>query len=209
MLTVVGSNPEGELVTRGLYIGDDHATFERAARLAAEVNFTQVAEPLDNVVVYLDPDEFHTTWLGNKSIYRTRMAMADGGRLTVLAPGVRGFGEDGEIDELIRRYGYRNTPDIMAAMEANPDLQANLSAAAHLIHGSSEGRFEVVYCPGGLTRDEVQGVGYNYGELDAALAHYGAPGLRDGWNRAADGESFFYIGNPALGLWASQERMSG
>lgn len=209
VLTVVGSNAAGELVTRGLYVGDDHTTFERAARLAAEVNFTQLDEPLDNVVVWLDPEEFHTTWLGNKSIYRTRMAMADGGRLTVLAPGVGGFGEDATIDALIRRYGYRTTPEIMASMQANQDLQDNLSAAAHLIHGSSEGRFEVVYCPGGLSQAEVEGVGYRYGDLNQATSHYGAPALRDGWNHTADGERFYYIGNPALGLWAARARMSG
>ena len=209
VLTVVGSNADGDLVTRGLFIGDDHSTFERAAHLAAEVNFTQLETPLDNVVVYLDPEEFHTTWLGNKSIYRTRMAMADSGRLTVLAPGVSGFGEDAVIDALSRRYGYRTTPEIMAALEANADLQDNLSAAAHLIHGSSEGRFEVVYCPGGLSREEIEGVGYEYGDLDAALGRYGAPDLRDGRQTTADGESFYFIGNPALGLWAARAPMGG
>ena len=194
---------------RDSFIGDDHSTFERAAHLAAEVNFTQLETPLDNVVVYLDPEEFQTTWLGNKSIYRTRMAMADSGRLTVLAPGVSGFGEDAVIDALSRRYGYRTTPEIMAALEANADLQDNLSAAAHLIHGSSEGRFEVVYCPGGLSREEIEGVGYEYGNLNAALGRYGAPDLRDGWQTTADGESFYFIGNPALGLWAARARMGG
>ena len=84
VLTVIGTNDSSDLVTRGLFIGDDHECFERAAALSVEVNFTQLEEPLDKVVVYLDPEEFHSTWLGNKSIYRTRMAIADGGELIVL-----------------------------------------------------------------------------------------------------------------------------
>ena len=64
----------------------------------------------------------------------TRMAIADAGELIVLAPGVRTFGEDERIDELIRKYGYRTTPEIMRFVEQNDDLQQNLSAAAHLIH---------------------------------------------------------------------------
>ena len=123
---MVGSNADGDLVTRGLFIGDDHSTFERAAHLAAEVNFTQLETPLDNVVVYLDPEEFHTTWLGNKSIYRTRMAVADGGELVVMAPGVHSFREKEVIDRLIRRHGYVTTPELMAAIETDEELQDNL-----------------------------------------------------------------------------------
>ena len=50
-------------------------------------------KPLKKVVVYLEPMEFKTTWLGNKSVYRTRMAIADEGELIVLAPGLKEFGE--------------------------------------------------------------------------------------------------------------------
>jgi nickel-dependent lactate racemase len=94
VLTVVGSDGAGGLVTRGLYVGDDHECFQRAAELSVQVNFTVVEEPFRKVVVYLDPEEFHSTWLGNKSIYRTRMAIEDGGELIVLAPAVKTFGED-------------------------------------------------------------------------------------------------------------------
>jgi hypothetical protein len=89
----------------------------------------------------------HSTWLGNKAVYRTRMAMADGGELIILAPGVKEFGEDHEIDRLIRKYGYRGTPATLAAVKANEELRNNLSAAAHLIHGSSEGRFNSPTAP--------------------------------------------------------------
>jgi nickel-dependent lactate racemase len=204
--TVVGANEKGELVTRGLYIGNDADCFERAAELSLQVNFTLLDEPLDRVVVYLDHEEFHSTWLGNKSIYRTRMAIADGGQLTVLAPGVKTFGEDPQIDVLIRKYGYRTTPEIMSFMRDNDDLRANLSAAAHLIHGSSEGRFSITYCPGHLSRAEIEGVGYQYADLDPMLARYSPATMRDGWNTMPDGERVYYIGNPALGLWAYRGR---
>ncbi len=206
VLTVVGTDEQGRLVTRGLFIGDDHDCFRQACRLSLEVNFTQLAEPLAKVVVYLDPEEFHSTWLGNKSIYRTRMAIADSGQLVVLAPAVRTFGEDPTIDRLIRKYGYRTTPEVLRMVRENEDLRQNLSAAAHLIHGSSEGRFRITYCPGELTRDEIEGVGYEYAELDAMQERYDPRVLRDGWNTLEDGERVFFIRNPALGLWAWRGR---
>jgi hypothetical protein len=135
------------------------------------------------------------------------MAIADGGELVVLAPAVKTFGEDAEIDRLIRKYGYRTTPEIMTFMRENEDLQNNLSAAAHLIHGSSEGRFTVTYCPGQLTREEIEGVGYRYEELDAVRKLYDPSQLADGWNTMANGERVFFISNPALGLWACRNRI--
>jgi nickel-dependent lactate racemase len=209
VLTVIGTNEAGRLVTRGLFIGDDVECFERACEISVQVNFTILTEELHKVVVCLDPEEFHSTWLGNKSVYRTRMAIADGGELVVLAPGVKTFGEDPAIDRLIRKYGYRTTPEIMQELRDNGDLQGNLSAAAHLIHGSSENRFTITYCPGHLTRDEIEGVGYRYGDLTEMLARYNPDALRDGWNTSPDGERFYYISNPALGLWAHEGRFSG
>ena len=207
VLTVIGTNETGELVTRGLFIGDDHECFERACDLSIKVNFTVLDEALKKIVVYLDPEEFHSTWLGNKSIYRTRMAIADDGELIVLAPGVKTFGEDQAIDGLIRKYGYRTTPDIMQFMKDNEDLQNNLSVAAHLIHGSSEDRFKVTYCPGGLSRGEVEGVGYEFGDLDKLIKQYDPNVLQDGWNTLPSGERIYFIRNPALGLWAYKNRI--
>ena len=146
--TVVGRGDDGKLKTRGLYIGDDIECFNKSAELSLKVNFQMLDEELHKVVVWLDPSEFKSTWLGNKSIYRTRMAIADGGELIVLAPGLREFGEDREIDKLIRKYGYLTTPEILDNVRKNEDLKNNLSAAAHLIHGSSEERFKIIYCPG-------------------------------------------------------------
>ena len=205
VLTVVGRNTSGAIVVRGLFIGDDSECFHAAAELSFRVNFTLMPQPIRKAVVYLDPHEFHSTWLGNKAIYRTRMAMADGGELIILAPGVRGFGEDVRIDKLIRKYGYHGTEATVAMVKENADLAADLSAAAHLIHGSSEGRFRVTWCPGHLTREEVQGAGFDYAELSQMMKLYDPGKLPQGWNRVA-GEEIYFIENPGLGLWASRDR---
>jgi nickel-dependent lactate racemase len=206
VLTVLGKDENGVLKTRGLFIGDDRECFEKAAELSLEVNFIQLDRPLKKVVVYLDPSEYKSTWLGNKSIYRTRMAIDDGGELIVLAPGLKEFGEDKEIDRLIRKYGYTNTPRILKLTEENEDLRNNLSAAAHLIHGSTENRFRVTYCPGILTRDEINSVNYGFGDIREMKAKYDPSKLKDGFNTMPWGEEIFYISNPALGLWVYRER---
>ena len=205
VLTVVARNASGATVVRGLFIGDDEECFHRAAELSFRVNFVLMPNPIGKAVVYLDPHEFHSTWLGNKAIYRTRMALEDGGELIVLAPGVREFGEDHGIDQLIRKYGYHGTEATLAMVQRNQDLAADLSAAAHLIHGSSEGRFQITWCPGHLTREEVERAGFEYGELGQMLQRYDPRKLQHGWN-CAMGEEIYFIENPGLGLWASQDR---
>jgi len=206
--TVVGRDADGSLQVRGLFVGDDAEVFDRAAALSLQVNFEMLEQPLRKAVVYLDPAEFKSTWLGNKAIYRTRMGMADGSDLLILAPGLREFGEDPEIDRLIRKYGYRGTPDTLAAVKANAELQQNLGAAAHLIHGSSEGRFRITYCPGHLTQQEIEEAGFRFADLKTMAQRYDPATLQDGWNTLPDGERIFYISNPALGLWAHRDRFS-
>ena len=206
--TVVGRGTDGKLHTRGLFVGDDIECFHQAAALSLKVNFEMLAQPLRKVVVYLDPGEFKSTWLGNKSIYRTRMAMADGGELIVLAPGLKEFGEDAEIDRLIRKYGYVGTPRVLEATRNNAELRDNLSAAAHLIHGSSEDRFQVTYCPGHLTQAEIESVNFRYASLETMIKRYNPEKLRDGVNQLPDGEEIFYISNPAIGLWAHRDRFA-
>ncbi len=204
--TVVGKGDEEGLAARGLFIGDDIECFNLASELSLEVNFQMLDEQLKKVVVYLDPEEFRSTWVGNKSIYRTRMAMADGGELIVLAPGLREFGEDPGIDKIIRKYGYLGTPRLLELVEANDDLKENLGAAAHLIHGSSEGRFSITYCPGSISREEIESVNFRYEDLDKMLKKYDPTRLADGFNTLPDGEEIFYISNPAIGLWAYKDR---
>jgi nickel-dependent lactate racemase len=206
VLTVVGRRQDSGLAVRGLFIGDDIECFQRAAELSLKVNFEMFDEPIRKAVVYLDAEEFHSTWIGNKAVYRTRMALADGAELVILAPGVREFGEDKTIDGLIRKYGYRGTPATLEAVNANADLAGDLSAAAHLIHGSSEGRFTIRWCPGKLSREEVEGVGFEYGDLAAMLNRYDPEKLSQGYN-TVDGEEVFFIANPGLGLWAHRSRL--
>jgi nickel-dependent lactate racemase len=205
--TVVARAAYGGLATRGLFIGDDAECFHRAADLSLQVNFEMFDQPLRKAVVYLDPQEFHSTWLGNKAVYRTRMALADGADLIILAPAVKEFGEDRTIDALIRKYGYHGTPATLDAVAKNADLAADLSAAAHLIHGSSEGRFRITWCPGHLTREEVEGVGFAWGDLSQMQRRYDPAKLAYGFN-TVDGEDIFFIPNPGLGLWAHRNRFS-
>ena len=178
VLTVVSRGDDGELKVRGLYVGDDIECFNLAATLSLKVNFQMVEEPLKKVVVYLDPSEFKSTWLGNKSIYRTRMAIADGGELIVLAPALKEFGEDKQIDALIRKYGYVGTPKVLEYVKNADDLKKNLSAAAHLIHGSSEDRFSITYCPGHLTKQEIESVNFKYADLYQMMKKYNPKNLK-------------------------------
>jgi nickel-dependent lactate racemase len=205
--TVVNKNGLGQLVMRGMFVGDDSECFERAAELSLQCNFQMMDREIKKAVVFLDPHEFKSTWLGNKSVYRTRMALADGAELIVLAPGVHEFGEDAAIDKLIRKYGYCGTPKTLEYVRECPDLAGNLSAAAHLIHGSSEGRFTIRYCPGHLTHEEIESVYFEYGDLGTYLREYDPERLADGWN-VVDGEEIFYVSNPGLGLWSYRERFS-
>lgn len=208
VLTVVGSNASGELAVRGLFIGDDLECFDRASELSLKVNFDVVEKPFQKALVYLAPDEYRSTWLGNKAVYRTRMALADGAELIVLAPGVKEFGEDKAIDALIRKYGYRGTPATLEAVSKNSDLAGDLSAAAHLIHGSSEGRFTIRWCPGFLSEEEIRGVGYEYGDLRQMLRVYDLRKMRPGCNRV-NGEDIYFIDKPGLGLWAHASKLDG
>ena len=203
MLTVVSKDEaSGKMALRGFYSGDDEEAFKLAAKLSVETNLQLLDAPLKKVVVFLDPEEFKSTWLGNKAVYRTRMAIADDGELIILAPGLKEFGEDKENDRLIRKYGYKGTDYTLKMVAENEELQKSLGAAAHFIHGSSEGRFSITYCPGpGVTEEEIRSVGFEYGNLDEMLKKYPVDQLKDGYN-TINGEEIFYISNPALGLWA-------
>jgi nickel-dependent lactate racemase len=203
--TVVARSDAGTLNVKGLFIGNDTECFDKAAELSLKVNFELLNEPLKKVVVYLDPAEFKSTWLGNKSIYRTRMAIANDGELIVLAPGLKEFGEDREIDRLIRKYGYLTSPEILELVRKNAELRENLSAAAHLIHGSHENRFTVTYCPGKLTPQEIESVNFRYGDPEEMFKKYNPEKLQEGMN-IVNGEEIFFISNPALGLWALKDR---
>lgn len=202
ILTVVGTG-NGQPVVEYIVTGSDEATFHKAARLSQERNCFRIEQKVKRAVVYLEPGEYRSTWLGNKAVYRLRKAMADAGELSILAPGVRMFGEDKRVDALIRRHGYRGTPATLAAMEQDEELRANLSVAAHLIHGSSEGRFRIIYATtGDMTRDWVEKVGYEHRALGDALQQFDPEQLKPGWNKV-DGGRIWYVNNPGLGLWTA------
>ncbi len=201
ILTVTDLGADGKLRMHGLFAGRERNIFESAVKLSSKINVTHVGKPLKTVVVMLDEKEFKSTWLGNKAVYRTRKAIADGGDLYVLAPGVDKFGEDAQIDALIRKYGYTGRENILRKIQEAPDLQANLSAAAHLIHGSSDGRFRITYCTRHLSKEEVESVGLRYLSYEEAAALFHPERLAEGMNHTKSGD-LYYIGNPALGLWS-------
>ncbi len=206
VLTVT-TQSEGSIAIHGLFAGSSRNVFEEAVRLSQERNIIYVDQPLKKVVVYLDEREFKSTWLGNKAVYRTRMAIADDGELIVIAPGVKKFGEDDVNDILIRKYGYVGREKVLELCKTTEDLQNNLSVAAHLIHGSSDGRFSITYAPGKLTREETEGVNFKYASIEETIKLYDPQKLKDGFNTLDNGEEIYYISNPALGLWACRGRI--
>ena len=102
------------------YIGNDVRCYNRACELSLKVNFNLLSRAPRRMVVYLN-EEYRSTWLGNKAIYRTRVAIDDGGELVVIAPHVVAFGEDRQINIIIRRVGYIGTPTIMDIMNNEED----------------------------------------------------------------------------------------
>ena len=207
VLTVTTA-PGGNIHTHGLFIGDTRLVLEKAIELAQQKNIDFVETGIKKCVVYLDPSEFKTTWLGNKAVYRTRMAIADGGELVVLAPGVKRFGEDLVVDGLIRKYGYKGRLNTLEQFEKpeNQDLRDNMGAAAHLIHGSSDGRFTITYAVKEITKDEIEGVGFQSASYDEMVKRYDPSTLQYGYNTLPDGEEIYFIPNPALGLWINREK---
>lgn len=205
---VMARNTQNQLVTTGLYAGDDVETYLAAARQSREQNITNFDRPVKKVVCVMQADEFRSTWVANKSVYRTRMAIADGGELLVIAPGLCRFGEQPEVDALIRKYGYVGTERVKSLYRANADMRDLAHATAHLMHGSSEGRFTIRYAPGHLTRAEIESVNFAYADLGEVLARYRPETLTDGWNRLPDGEEFYFIQTPSAGLWATAERLA-
>ncbi len=203
--TVTTNSTDGVHV-HGLFIGKERDVFEAGVKLSQEKNLIFVEEPFTKAIVYLDPIEFKSTWLGNKAIYRTRMAMADDGELIILAPGVTRFGEDGTNDQVIRKYGYIGRENILKLYNTDDTLKENESVAAHLVHGSSDGRFKITYCTQYLTKEEVESVGFAYMRYEDAIIKYNPSILKDGYCTLPDGEKIFYISNPALGLWTDKNR---
>jgi nickel-dependent lactate racemase len=204
---VMQRDPENKLVTSGLFVGDDLETYLQAARRSRTQNITIFDKPIKKIVAVMQADEFHSTWVANKAVYRTRMAIADGGELLIIAPGLERFGEQPDVDALIRKYGYKGTARTLALYKTEPDMQAIPHAVAHLIHGSSEGRFTIRYAPGHLSRQEIEQVGFEYADLTEAQARYNPATMKEGCNTMPDGEEVFYISTPSAGLWTTREKL--
>jgi nickel-dependent lactate racemase len=205
---VLARSEDDRLVHTGVYVGDDLETYLAAARQSREQNITLLDEPLEKIVCVMQGDEFFSTWVANKAIYRTRLALADGGELIVIAPGLTRFGEQPEVDAFIRKYGYVGTPRIMELYRNHVDMQDLAHATAHLMHGSSEGRFKITYAPGHLSRQEIEGVNFDFADIDATIRRYRPDDCKPGWNTTADGERFYFIPTPSAGLWATRDRLA-
>lgn len=204
---VLARNDRDQLVHTGVYVGDDLETYLGAARQSREENIMLLDEPIDKIVCVMQGDEFFSTWVANKSVYRTRMALSDGGELVVIAPGLKRFGEQPEVDDFIRKYGYVGTPRVMEQYPKNADMQDLAHATAHLLHGSSEGRFKITYAPGHLTKPEVEGVNFGYADINETIERYRPAACKQGWNTTADGERYYFIPTPSAGLWATREKL--
>ncbi|MGE4586824.1 MAG: lactate racemase domain-containing protein [Mangrovibacterium sp.] len=204
---VMKYNGNGQLVHSGFYCGDDLDTYLLAAEQSKAENIT-IVPPLKKVVAVMQGNEFFSTWVANKAIYRTRKAMADGGELLIIAPGLKRFGEQAEVDRIIRKYGYTGTPNVMRAWKTNAELQDLSHATAHLIHGSSEGRFKITYAPGYLSREDVEGVNFCYMDYTEAIKRYNPEKLQNGFNTMPDGEEIYYISTPSAGLWTTREKLN-
>ncbi len=205
---VMQRDAQNHLVTSGIFVGDDLETYLQAARRSRKQNITIFDKPVKKMVAVMQADEFRATWVANKAVYRTRMAIADGGELLILAPGVERFGEQPEVDTLIRKYGYKGTPRTLALYKTESDMQAIPHGVAHLIHGSSEGRFTITYAPGHLSKEEIEQVGYQYADVTEMQKRYDPAVMKDGWNMMPDGEEVFYISTPSAGLWSTEAKLN-
>jgi len=203
---VLARDQQGQLVHTGVFVGDDLETYLAAARQAREQNITVFEEPLEKVVCVMQGDEFFSTWVANKAVYRTRMALADKGELIIIAPGLKRFGEQADVDALIRKYGYCGTPRVMELYKQMMDMQDLAHATAHLIHGSSEERFTITYAPGHLNQADVEQVKFQYLALAEAQRRYPLDRLREGFNEV-NGERFYFIPTPSAGLWATRHKL--
>lgn len=206
---VMARSKQNELVHTGVFVGDDLDTYLQAARQSREQNITVFEQPVEKIVCVMQADEFVSTWVANKAVYRTRMAIADGGELVIIAPGLKRFGEQADVDQLIRKYGYCGTPRALEQYRTNSDMQDLAHATAHLLHGSSEGRFTITYAPGELSREAIESVNFKYADLAETIARYRPENRPEGWNETPDGERFFFIPTPSAGLWATREKLHG
>jgi nickel-dependent lactate racemase len=208
-LMTVRSIHDGRLVTRGIFAGDDESAYRAGAEVCQKVSITKLDHPAGKIVAFMDGEDYHTAWVANKAIYRSRMALADGGELIVIAPGVKQFGEDEECDRFIRRVGYRTTKEMVNLVNNDPETAAHLTEVSHIIISSPEERFSMQYAPGQLSREETEAVGWHYCDPKDMMQRYDISRLNEGWNLLPDGEEVYFVPRPAGGLWCAEHRSEG
>ena len=116
----------------------------------------------------------------------------------------RRYREQKEVDDIIRKFGYCGTKSLLQYWQNEEILQEFAHATAHLIHGSTEGRFTVTYAPGNLSKEEIESVHYTYMNPQEAMKRYNPKKLKPGFNTLKDGEEIYFINNPGTGLWVKE-----
>ncbi len=208
---VISTNINAESFLQGLFFGDAEnysRIFSKASKLSYNNNINVISDPLKNILVFLDPQNYSSTWRGNEAIYRTRRALENNGNLVIIAPGLTNFIEDPTLDDLIRKFGYLGKEAILEKVNKSKLLQENLSLAAHLIQGSSENKFKITYCTKNLSENDFRTVNYNWMNLEGAIKYYQIKKLKRGLNILPDGNEIFYITNPSINLWIARKKFS-
>ncbi len=200
VLTVM-SQEEGGDVYKGVFISRERDAFEQAVALSQQVNITHVEKPVKKCVVWMDPHSYHSTWVGNKAIYRTQKMVEEDGEIIVIAPGVHTFGENDLADQAIRKYGYRPREEMLELYKTDPLLSSNMSLAGHLIRSVPSPKTKITYCTNKLTREEIEHANYCYMTVEEAMERYPCENWETGWKTLPNGEEIYFVRNAALGLW--------
>lgn len=206
IMTVRGTHTDDQIVTRGIFAGNDEECYLQGAKLCQQVNISLLNKEFKKVVAYLDPEEFKSVWVGNKALLRTQMCIADGGELVILCAGIQSFGENAFTDSFIRKYGYRD-PDVLLQMARDSgQLMEYMVPLSQMVISHTNNRFKVTYAAKKITRQEIESVFCNYADYDVVVKKYDPLKMKEGENIMPDGEEVFYVSKPAQGLWAEINR---
>ncbi|QDS97199.1 lactate racemase domain-containing protein [Adhaeretor mobilis] len=207
LLTVRGQSSAGDIGTHDFFCGTSKETFYRAAKLSLRENCHASNQPYQQVIVRLNEKKYRSFWLSNKAIYRTRRAIATGGTIHVIAPGLDRLGENEIQSKLIGKYGYCGTQGVKQILQIDPEMQANVGVAAHLIHGSTENRFHVRYYTHhssellSACRFADGQLGYSLEDIETAHERFSELTVGESFN--AD-QRRLVIDDPGLGLWITK-----
>jgi len=205
IMTVRATLADDQMVTRGIFAGNDEECYLQGAKLCQQVNITLLDKEYKKVVAYLDPEEFKSVWVGNKALLRTQMCIADGGELIILCAGIQSFGENDFADSFIRKYGYRDPEVLLQIVRDSGELMKYLVPLSQMVISYTK-RFKLIYAAKKITRQEVESVFCNYADYDEVVKKYDPAKMKEGENIMPDGEEVFYVSKPAQGLWAEINR---